>query len=232
MQVNDAQAGNISGPVKAPAVRFAASIPAELEQAKHWVAAPQFNVDQTFDRDLEGLSVGDAIERVIRFEANDVMAMMLPALDIQALQGLKAYPLPPELQDNNNRGEMTASRVERISYIAQQPGSYTLPAEEFLWWDTRSRRLVLLSLPAIDIEVTGAAAETAADVPAAVWFALIAMAVGLLLVMLVLWLSRRWLQGLPWDTALQPVSRGLRVLRSLRQPALPARLNPDSSAGD
>ncbi|MEP1594257.1 MAG: hypothetical protein ABJK20_06780, partial [Halieaceae bacterium] len=48
VQVNDAQAGNIRGPVKAPAVGFAANIPAELEQAKHWVAAPQFKVDQTF----------------------------------------------------------------------------------------------------------------------------------------------------------------------------------------
>ena len=232
VQVNDAQSGNIGGQVKAPAVRFAANIPPELEQAKQWVAAPQFQVEQTFDRDLEALSVGDAVERVIRFEANDVMAMMLPSFEAQPMQGLKAYPLPPELQDSNNRGEMVASRVERISYIAQQPGSYSLPAEEFLWWDTRNRRLILLSLPAVDIEVTGTATNAANDGPSAIWFALIILATGLLIILLALWLSRSWLRRLPWEVVLQPIEKAMKVLRSLRQPALPARLNPDSSAGE
>ena len=232
VQVNDALAGNIGGVISAPGVRFSAEVPAELEQAQQWVAAPSFDVSQAFDRDLTTLAVGDAIEREVRFQASDVMAMMLPSFEAEDLSGLKAYPLPPELKDSNNRGEMIASRVERISYIAQQPGSYTLPAVEYLWWDTRDNSLALLSLPAVAIEVTGAASQVTTGRPAINWPLLAAGLAGLLILMLILWLTRRWLRSLPWQWLLDPVARTVKVLRSLRQPVLPARLNPDSSAAD
>ena len=231
VQINDALAGTISGVIKAPGVRFKAEVPAELARAQQWVAAPSFGVSQTFDRDLTALAVGDAIEREIRFEARDVMAMMLPGFDAEELSGLKAYPLPPELKDSNNRGEMIASRVERISYIAQQPGSYTLPAAEFLWWDTRDNSLTLLSLPAVAIEVIGAANPDTGGPPIN-WPILAAGLAGLLILVLVLWLSRRWLRALPWQWVLEPMAKAVIVLRSLRQPVLPTRLNPDSSAAD
>jgi hypothetical protein len=231
VQVNDALAGTISGVIRAPGVRFKAEVPAELARAQQWVAAPSFGVSQTFDRDLQALAVGDAIEREIRFEASDVMAMMLPGFDAEDLSGLKAYPLPPELKDSNNRGEMIASRVERISYIAQQPGSYTLPAVEFLWWDTRDNSLALLSLPAVDIQVSGGANQDAGGPPIN-WPILAAGFAGLLILVLVLWLTRRWLRTLPWQWVLDPVAKAVNVLRSLRQPVLPTRLNPDSSAAD
>lgn len=232
VQVNDDLAGNISGVIRAPGVRFRAEVPVELAQAQQWVAAPDFVVSQAFDRDLTALAVGDAIEREVRLEATDVMAMMLPSFEAEDLSGLKAYPLPPELKDSNNRGEMMASRVERISYIAQQPGSYTLPAVEYLWWDTRDNSLALLSLPAVAIEVGGAANQATTGRLPINWPILAAGIAGLLVLILILWLARHWLRTLPWQWLLEPMARTVKVLRSLRHPVLPTRLNPDSSAAD
>ena len=44
--------------------------------------------------------------------------------------------------------------------------------------------------------------------------------------------STAWLRALPWQWVLEPMAKAVIVLRSLRQPVLPTRLNPDSSAAD
>ena len=53
---------------------------------------------------------GETVERTVRFEARDVMAMMLPELPEQAVEGVAAYPLPPKLENRSNRGVATAQR--------------------------------------------------------------------------------------------------------------------------
>ena len=230
VKVNDAQAGNLSGRIQAPGLSFTVTTPAALVQADFWVAAPEFNISQRFDRDLDGLVVGDAIEREIRFQASDVMAMMLPSFEPELLDGLKAYPLPPQLDEQNDRGELTATRVESISYIVQAAGSYTLPAREFLWWNTRSGELELLELPAVSIQVSAASSAKAGY--STIWLGLAITTLVLLSIIAVLWVLRRQLARLPWQRLVLPLRNAIDVVRSLREPALPRRLNPDNSAGE
>lgn len=42
--------------------------------------------------------------------------------------GLGVYPKPPVVEDAMQRGEFTGQRVETVTYICEQPGTYTLPA--------------------------------------------------------------------------------------------------------
>ncbi len=231
VKVNDPQGGNLSGRIQAPGLRFSATVPAALAQADFWVASPAFAVDQKFDRSLQGLIVGDAIEREIRFRASDVMAMMLPGFEAESLEGLQAYPLPPKLDESNDRGEMNATRVETISYIVQKAGNYTLPAREFLWWNTQSRQLVLLELPAVNIEAAPGSSANPVDYSSA-WISLLFFVISVILLATMLWLLRRPLAGLPWQRLLTPLRKTAFILQSLRQPALPSRLNPDGSAAD
>jgi hypothetical protein len=234
VRVNDEQAGEVSGTLRSPPVSFSVTRPAALAQAGQWVAAPDYQVTQTFDRSLEQLQVGDAFEREVVFRASDVMAMMLPGLDAEDLSGLAAYSMPPALENSNNRGVATATRVERISYVVQVPGTYQLPVREYFWWDTNSKTVKLLTLPAVDISVTAAA-----DTPAGLrqrardlnWKQAAWSATAVVLAFLLFILLRR-LPGLPRKRLRAPFTQLAAHWRELRRPALPTELNPGSSVGD
>ena len=235
VQVSAGEAGEVAGRLDTPPVQFTAQVPELLAQSENWVAAPDFRVRQGFDRSLDGLQVGDAFEREIVFEGSDVMAMMLPSFAPEELSGLAAYPEPPVLKDSSNRGEMRASRTERISYVIESEGRYLLPALDFNWWNTETRELQIVSLPATEVLV-GSPVEDSADTAQAterlstrqrvllltVLGGLLVAAWGVyfLLPRLPLARYRAWLK-LQW-----------RRLADLRKPALPERLNPGSSAAE
>jgi hypothetical protein len=226
LSVNDETAGNIKGEIEVPGVSFTAAIPEALAQANFWVASPSFKVSQSVDRNLDTMSPGDAFEREVRFEASDVMAMMLPGFSPADTPGLAAYPLPPELENRSNRGESSALRVEKISYVAQQAGSYTLPSQEYLWWDSVNASLQLLVVPALEITVSGTGTGSTKSKlhytkQQAAW-----AAAAILLLLCLLWLARGLLAQIPLQLVLAPVRRSWQVLLSLRQPALPDSLNP------
>lgn len=233
LQVNAGSDQNVEGIVDSKPLAFTATVPAALAGVDKWVAAPDFSVQQRFDRDLDTLQVGDAFERVVEFSATDLMAMMLPSLSATKIPGLAAYPYPPALDNSNNRGESRATRTERISYVVEAEGRYQLPVLDFYWWDTTRGRLEVLSLAAIEFSVGAAATATAGEPGFALSKRqLLTAGGGLLLCALLTWLAWRFLPGLPIARLRRAVAAGLQQLRELRKPALPQQLNPGSNAGE
>lgn len=235
VKINADGAGDVEGALETPPLNFSAALPDALAGIEQWVAAPEYTVSQSFDRSLEGLQMGDAFEREIVFAASDVMAMMLPTFSAENLPGLAAYPAPPVLDNSNNRGQIRASRTERISYVVQAEGEYQLPAADFFWWDTSRAELKVLSLPATTITV-GAGVAGGNDKPKYMpsfsprqWL-LSAGGLGLLAVLL--WLGGRYLPRLPLSRLGSALAAVRGKIRQLRKPALPERLNPGNSAGE
>lgn len=232
IQVSAAEDGSIAGELSSPPQRFSVALPASLRGVKHWVAAPEFRVHQSFNRALDGLAVGDAFEQEVVFEASDVLAMMLPGYRVEHQPGLAAYPAPLTLENSSNRGQTRASRRERISYVIERPGQFLLPATDYYWWNTGSAKLELLSLPETRIDVSGAAIAPPSPSPvysisARPWLLLVGA--GALLIALLL-AAKVFLPRLPlarWRTRL---SDQVQRLRSVFRPALATRLNPGSSA--
>ena len=233
IKVNAGERGNVQGETLSAPVEFLVELPSTLEQAGFWVAAPAFSVQQSLNKDTENLKPGDAFERRIELRADDVLAMMLPEVNAEKQNGLAAYPAPATLHNNNNRGQATGSRVQTISYVAEKPGSYLLPSVDFFWWDTRSEELQVVSIPAVEVRVTGVAgSKNETSQPVLSRAQLLTMALTIVVIALMLWLLKRYR---PWQllpSAVQPVRDRWAQLQALRKPALARRLNPDSSAGD
>ncbi|MCB1844019.1 MAG: BatD family protein, partial [Halioglobus sp.] len=227
---------SVTGTASAPGAVLEAAVPVALEAANSWVAAPEFSVSQRFDRALENLAVGEAFAREITFRASDLMAMMLPEYRPARMTGLRAYPEPAALENNTNRGESRATRVERISYVAEQPGDYLLPALDYYWWNTRTAQLEVLSLEPTRVVVTGAVASAERNRAAPDLRRLLVPTASLVLALAFAWLIWRYAAGAPWGRLQQAVQHTLKRLqrawRAARKPALPARLNPDGSAED
>ncbi|MCX2975254.1 hypothetical protein EYC87_16860 [Halieaceae bacterium IMCC8485] len=233
IMVNAGEQGNVRGDTLSAPLEFFVAMPSALEEADFWVAAPAFSVRQSLNKDTSQLEPGDAFERRIEFQADDLLAMMLPEVGTERQAGLAAYPAPPVLENSRNRGQATSSRVQTISYVAQKPGNYLLPNEDFFWWDTGSEELRVLTLPAVEVRITGTAAvNTQGAPPALSRTQLLGLALAIAVISLVLWLLKRYR---PWRLLpylIQPLRAGWGQLQDLRKPALAERLNPDSNAGD
>jgi hypothetical protein len=226
VKVNADESDAIEGALYTLPIHFSTAVPEALANVGHWVAAPAFEVRQGFDRPLEALEVGDAFELEVVFEAEDVMAMMLPTVTPEKLPGLAAYPSPPVLNNSNNRGQARASRTQRISYVVEAQGQYLLPARDYFWWDTRSAQLQLLSLPATEITVGTASAPAKGrswDISPRQFIPVLA---GLALLAGIGWLAWKWLPRLPLARCGAALSALWQQLLELRKPGLPRRLNP------
>ena len=237
IKVSDEDANTVEGGLHSPTLHFQSVIPQSLTRATQWVAAPTYTVSQSFDRELENLQVGDAIQREIVFEATDVMAMMLPALKAENLQGLAAYAEPSSLSNNSNRGDTTARRVERITYVVEAQGQYQLPARDFFWWDTLKGELQIRYLPAVDISVSGGPNVSSQDtglleIANLNWRRILLAAVVLVLFLGVSWLVYKRAKHYPVARITQPLIEAARRLNQMRKPALSRGLNPDGSAGE
>lgn len=228
--VNGGSAGNVAGVLESRPVSFRVVLPESLKDVEQWLAAPSFRARQDFDRSLDDLVVGDAIEQTVVFQASDIMAMMLPAFEPAQQAGLRAYPEPAQLDNNINRGALEASRKAVISYVTEAPGDFVLPRQDFFWWDTTRQTLEVVSLPETRFTVGGTAAasttpDTAGELPVRTIAALVILAV-------IAVIARMVYRLLPWPRIATALRTARDTLIALRRPALPERLNPGSSAGD
>jgi hypothetical protein len=222
---------DIEGDLFTPLTKLNAVIPSALIGIEHWVAAPEFVVDQSLDGNPEALQVGDALTRTVTIDATDVMPMMLPEVTSIKPSGMSVYPAPPVLNSSNNRGSQIATRIQTTSYMAEQAGKYSIPAQEFFWWDTTAGKLKIISLPEIKLNVSGDAVKSASGKSVS------AKAIGygagaLIVISVLLFWAYKLLRSMPWGKARAALERLLLWVKALRKPALPVHLNPGSNAGD
>jgi len=140
---------------------FDATIPAAARGLGTFVSARRLELRQALEPHPTGLAVGGSLRRTVTIEAEDAFGMMLPPIAVPAIDGLAAYPDPPQVEDRAGaRGEArVARRIESVSFRLEREGSFRLPAVEIAWWDVGARRMRRASLPAVAFSVAPAPAR-------------------------------------------------------------------------
>jgi hypothetical protein len=87
------------------------------------------------------IRAGDAITLTVERRAARLSAMLLPALPVFEAEGLAAYPAAPQIDDRTNRGSLVGERTDRITWIVERAGDYSLPTVAFRWWDPAQEAL-------------------------------------------------------------------------------------------
>ncbi len=129
------------------------AIPSALVENPDAVVTPKLSLSQQFEPDVNELKVGEAIKRTITVTANDTAAMLLPAIVPTRIEGLKAYPDQAVLNDKEYRGDLTATRTDSVTYIAQKEGRYDLPQVSVHWWDSKQDQVGEATVPALALTV-------------------------------------------------------------------------------
>ena len=140
MKVHSSE-GDVEGELYTKPITFNVSEPAELVHVDQWWAASAFTIDESWNKNFEGLKPGFSIKRTITIKADGLLAMMLPEVNHPPIKGLAHYVKTPKLKDDNTRGNKLGTRVQDIDYVVEESGEVTIPAVEITWFNTKEQRI-------------------------------------------------------------------------------------------
>ena len=135
--------------LRTEAISFAAEMPPGTEGMKSIVTVPKIDVEESYNRDFQGLTVGDAITRTITMSADGTLALALPRIAFPEQSGAQVYPAKTIFEDKINRGTYRAKRTDAATYVLTRSGEFSLPPVEVSWFDPDTKTLKSEELPGI-----------------------------------------------------------------------------------
>ena len=149
--------------VNTPALQFQANLPPGAQQESELISTTEFRARQQWEPETEQVKAGDSLKRVFIFEAADVPGSAFAPLAYDPVDGVTVYPTQPLVSDRTDRGTLTGSRKESVTYVFQAPGKVKLPDVAVTWWDITNKELKRETLQGRTLAVTpNPAAQTSA----------------------------------------------------------------------
>ncbi|MDM0047198.1 hypothetical protein QTH91_22085 [Variovorax dokdonensis] len=144
-----------------PATRITARLPEGARAGDAVLPSAAIQIRQRLDRDASGLQAGDALVRTVQVDAANTQAMLIPPPEFEAPEGVRVFEADPQLSDHDGRdsGFVGGRRIDKVTYVFEKPGHYTLPAVELNWFDPATRKSASTQAPVIEVDVKAAKAE-------------------------------------------------------------------------
>ena len=149
-----------TGPVtevdaKVPTIWVKIERPPGIDPDRFLVTTESLSVDEKWDPQPGGnVETGAVFKRTITQSANNMTGMALAPAPAKAPEGIRVYTGDAQVTDKTERGEFSGQRIETITYLVQQPGSYTLPAIRYDWWNPATQQLQSKTLPGVAFTAT------------------------------------------------------------------------------
>jgi hypothetical protein len=122
----------------------------------HWLTAENLELVQTWSGDTSQMKVGEPLTRTVKLVAHGSTVGQLPELNSSKIDPqLKAYNDQPVLHEDKTLAGIVASREEKIAFIPAKAGDYTLPAIQISWFNTRTQKTEMATLPEMSLTVVG-----------------------------------------------------------------------------
>ncbi len=127
--------------------------PPGVTDTRTLVTTSDFAVSVTITPEFDSLIVGDALMQTVTRRASDVSGMAFGPIAVTDVPGIAAYPKTPDVDDRHNRGLLTGTRVDQVTYVLEQPGEFEIPETQLLWWNPKSGELNTEIIPALSLVV-------------------------------------------------------------------------------
>jgi BatD DUF11 like domain len=132
--------------------------PADIN-LQDWLPASKFQLVEEWSDDINDIKAGEPITRTITIAAEGLTAVQLPDLSIDDIDGLKQYPDKAITEDRKDNAGITGLKQIKIALIPARAGNYTLPEIKLEWWNTKTNKKEVATLPAVMLSVTGTVIE-------------------------------------------------------------------------
>ncbi len=177
-----------------PAQTVTGVVPEGAEGMAPFVAAEKLTLTQTVEGDTTGLDAGASFTRVLEVKIEGVLPMFLPpVMPEEGLAGLRAYPESPVVEETENRGVISGSRVERTVYVVEGGVDGSLPEVRLQWFNLKSGKVEEAVAEAIEVQADAPVLAPSAE-PLDVE-KILRRGAALVVLLLVAWAFVRW--GMP-----------------------------------
>lgn len=122
-------------------------IPPGTEELASWVAATEFEVNESWEGLLETYQVGDAVTRIRRFTIKGAPAMAIPESPPVELDGVQVYHAPSLVDDKAVGGSFEGVREERVVFTVKAGGTHTIPGRRLHWFNVQTQTVEMIDLP-------------------------------------------------------------------------------------
>ncbi|EEX16010.1 conserved hypothetical protein [Citreicella sp. SE45] len=145
------------------AIVFSGILPEGAEGLDPFLAASDLVLTQELEGTPEAMVPGDSLSLRLVAGVEGVSPMFLPPLLPRvALEGLAAYPDEPQLAETDDRGVLSGTRTESVTYVAEAGGGGTVPAVDLQWYDIDDGTVKTASVGPVTLQVDGPRATGAA----------------------------------------------------------------------
>jgi hypothetical protein len=128
--------------------------------ATPWLPAASLKLEEHWSGKPEEFKLGEPLTRKLSITAAGLTAEQLPELPVTAIDGFKYYPDQPSLENRKSETGITGIRAESIAFMPTRAGTYTLPAVEIKWWNTKTGKAETARVPERTVTVAPADGST------------------------------------------------------------------------
>lgn len=139
-----------------PSIEFEIERPPGTEHLGFLVTTESLEVKESWDPTPGPAKVGDIFKRTITQTATELSGMALAPASTRVPEGIRVYSNDAQTQDQSDRGSFIGTRTETITYLLTQPGTETLPALKYTWWNPDQKKLQSTTLPSVEFGVAAA----------------------------------------------------------------------------
>ncbi|AXI56287.1 hypothetical protein C1J05_18840 [Sulfitobacter sp. JL08] len=137
-----------------PAFAFTSTIPEGARGLDPVILAKDLEITQSITAADGPIKVGDAITRQLEISVEGTSPLFLPPLLVETeTENLRGYPQDPKVTEAVDRGVLSGTRTEQISYIATQAGPVSLPVLQLEWFNLSSNQVETVELDGASFEI-------------------------------------------------------------------------------
>lgn len=122
----------------------------------NWMPTPSLKLVEDWPRNTT-FKVGEPITRTLTLIADGLTSSQLTEVKQPAVNGINQYPDKALLQDNTTPTGITSTRKQKIALIPTRHGTYTLPAIDIPWWNTKKSKIDIAHISTRTFKVIGTA---------------------------------------------------------------------------
>lgn len=137
-------------------IRLAGVAPAGAEQLDPFLAAQSFALEQSVVGETKAMTPGASVTRTVTANIGGTSPMFVPPLLAPAtVEGVRLYPGEPVVQEKSERGQISGTRTESVTLVAEGGGEGTLPAVSLEWYNLRTGKVERATVDEVAVTVTG-----------------------------------------------------------------------------
>ena len=125
----------------------------ESNQGSWWLPAESVELYSEWEPQNPKFMVGEAVSRTIYLKATGVVENQLPEIKFPSINGIKQYPEKPISESRLNNDKIVSIQKAVDVYIPNTEGNITLPEIRVPWFNVKTNRMEVASLPATTIKV-------------------------------------------------------------------------------